>query len=281
MSAEVEAIKPIEKARLAGRAKLAGRSPRAVGREKDAAALAWVYRWGWSAAGIVDAVASPGRRGVASRLVKKGLLDAHDCEAAGGVKGIPHQVVTLTPDGVAEVEADLGEAELLPYPPNGAKLIAWRQLRHDMLVQNWTARKMNAGNLIGYLTPRQISERSEASIKQPDAVWIMQGQQGMRLRVAIECELTAKFGRELDQSLTALLRSVVPKTEGQSGGPYDLAIILSHSPGLIDRYKRTLKPGGIIRKWERNAARHWQPSGGTLQIPEWSLTRILFERVQL
>lgn len=284
MSADSEAITQtqIEKARLAGKAKMAGRSPRAVGQEKDNLALRWVYRWGWSAAGIVDAIASPGRRGVASRLVKKGLLEAHDCEAAGGVKGIPHQVVTLTLDGVAEVEADLNEAELLPYPSNSAKLIAWKQLRHDMLVQRWTAQKLDAGKIVGYLTPRQISERSELSIKQPDAVWIIQGQQGMRLRVAIECELTAKFGRELDQALIALLRSVAPKNqEGKGGGPYDLAIMLSHSPGLLDRYKQAVMPGKTIKKWERNAARQWQPSGETTQVPNWSLSRILFEKVEL
>ena len=280
MSADNEAITltQIEKARLAGQAKMAGRSPRAVGRKKDNLALNWVYRWGWSAAGIVDAVASPGRRGVASRLVKKGLLNAHDCEAAGGVKGIPHQVVTLTPDGVAEVEADISESELLPYPPNGAKLIAWKQLRHDMLVQNWTARRLTAGSIIGHQTPRQLAERSEAGIKQPDAIWVLDGNR----KAAIECELTAKFGRELDQALTALLRSVAPKNnEGKGGGPYDLAIIISHSPGLLARYKRTLMPGTTIKKWERNAARQWQPSGGTLQVPNWSLSRILFEKVDL
>jgi hypothetical protein len=151
-----------------------------------------------------------------------------------------------------------------------------------MLVQRWTAQKLNAGKIVSYLTPRQISERSEASIKQPDAVWIMQGQQGMQIRVAIECELTAKFGRELDQALTALLHSVMPKdNEGKAGGPYDLAIIISHSPGLLARYKRTLMPGAIIKKWERNTARQWQLSGGTLQVPKWSLNRILFEKVDL
>lgn len=274
---EAITLTQIEKARLAGRAKLAGRSPRAVGREKDAAALAWVYRWGWSAAGIVDAVASPGRRGVASRLVKKGLLDAHDCEAAGGVKGIPHQVVTLTPDGVAEVEADLSEAELLPYPVQGSKIIAWKQLRHDMLVQNWTAKRMTAESIIGYQTPRQIAARSEANIKQPDAIWVLPGGK----KAAIECELTAKFNRELDQALIALLRSVVPKNDAGKGGPYDLAIIISHSQGLLARYKKSLTPGGTIRKWERTQNRQWQPSGGTLEVPQWSLTRILFEKVEL
>ena len=276
MSADCEAISAIEKARLAGRAKLAGRSPKAVGREKDAAALGWVYRWGWSAPGIVDAVASPTRRGVAARLVKGRLMEAHDCEAAGGIKGIPHQILTLTPDGVAELETDLGEADLLPYPVQGARLIHWRQLRHDMLVQRWTAQKLADGKIVGYQTPREIAERSQPGVKQPDAVWILP----TGARVAVEAELTAKFARELDQALVALLRSVTPASDNQPGGPYDLAAIISHSPGLLARYRRALTPGATIREYERTVNRTWQPSG-SVTVPPWALKRLIFQEVRL
>lgn len=276
MCEDTASIPSITKARAVARAKLAGRSPRAVGREKDITALAWVYRWGWSAAGIVDAVVSPNRRGVAARLVKHTLMEAHDCEAAGGIKGIPHQVLTLTPDGVAEAETDLSEADLLPYPTQGGKLIAWHHLRHDMLVQRWTAQKLTAGQIVGYQTPREIAARSEPGVKQPDAVWILPA----GARVAVEAELTAKFSRELDQALVAILRSVIPASGDVPGGPYDLAAILSHSPGLLARYRRALTPGATITKYARAPTRHWQPSGSVV-VPPWALERVIFERVTL
>jgi hypothetical protein len=204
-------------------------------------------------------------------------MEAHACEAAGGVKGIPHQILTLTPDGVAEVETDLDEADLLPYPVQGARLIAWRQLRHDMLVQRWTAQKLAAGKIRDYQTPREIAERSEAGVKQPDAVWILP----KGARVAVEAELTAKFARELDQALLGILRGVMPASGNQPGGPYDLAAILSHSPGLLERYRRALTPGATIAKYERNSARHWVATGKTVVVPAWALERVMFERVTL
>ncbi len=105
-------VRQLAAARDAARAKLAGRSPRAVGVEKNQAGLRWVYRWGWSSATIIDAIATPGRRGVAARLLKAGLLEAHPCPGAGGIKGVPLQVLTLTPGGSA-------------YTYNGLRRSAW------------------------------------------------------------------------------------------------------------------------------------------------------------
>lgn len=258
-------------------AALAGRSPRAVGAIKDAAALAWVYRWGWSSASVIDAHASPGRRGVAARLVRRGLLVATPSPSGRGVRGAPAEVLTLTPDGVAEVEAVLPDAEVIPYPTQADRLIPWHQLRHDSLVQLWTARRLGDGTISGYVTPRQLAGRpSGAGIKQPDAVW-----RHARLgAVMVELELTAKREREQSQAAHALLRAIKPATATSPGGGYDAAVILSHSSAILARWRKSLAPGATIPTYERDQSRHWKRSGN-LTVPDWTRGRVVFEQVTL
>lgn len=258
-------------------AALAGCSPRAVGAMKDAAALAWVYRWGWSSASVIDAHASPGRRGVAARLVRRGLLVATPSPSGRGVKGAPAEVLTLTPDGVAEVEAVLPPAEVLPYPTAADRTIPWQQLRHDALVQLWTARRLGQGVITGYVTPRQMAGRpSGAGEKQPDACW----RHPTLGAVAVELELTAKREREQAQAALALLRAIRPKTATDAGGGYDAAVILSHSPAILDRWRRSLTPGETLPTYERDASRHWRRAGSRT-VPDWVRDRVILQRVEL
>lgn len=258
-------------------AALAGRSPRAVGAAKDSAALLWVYRWGWSSASVIDAHASPGRRGVAARLVRRGLLAATPSPSGRGVRGAPAEVLTLTADGVAEVEAVLPHAEVLPYPTAAERAIPWHQLRHDVLVQLWTARRLGEGVIDGYVTPRQLAGRpSGAGEKQPDAVWRWPGVGA----VAVELELTAKREREQAQAALALLRAIRPKTATDAGGGYDAAVILSHSPAILDRWRRSLTPGETLPTYERDASRHWRRAGSRT-VPEWVRDRVILQRVEL
>lgn len=258
-------------------AALAGRSPRAVGAMKDAAALAWVYRWGWSSASVIDAHASPGRRGVAARLVRRGLLVATPSPSGRGVRGAPAEVLTLTPDGVAEVEAVLPPAEVIPYPTAADRTIPWHQLRHDSLVQMWTARRLGQGVIDGYVTPRQLAGRpSGAGEKQPDAVWRWPGVGA----VAVELELTAKREREQAQAALALLRAIRPKTATDAGGGYDAAVILSHSAAILDRWRRSLTPGETLPTYERDPSRHWRRAGSRV-VPDWARGRVLLQLVDL
>lgn len=255
---------------------LAGRTTREVGRAKDLKAANWIYRWGWSSPSVVDMVASPGRRGVAARLVKKGWAVRHPTPQGSGQKGVPAEVLVLTPDGVAEVEAELNEAQLLPYPTKPDQAIPWHQLRHDGLVQLWTARKLAAEQIIGYVTPREMTGRPSGSgVKQPDAVWRKD-----KLALAVELELTAKKERELHQAVLAILQAVHPGNETKQKGPYDAVAILSHSAAILDRYRRLLKPGATITTYQRDAARHWKASGQA-KVPDWIGGRVLLEKVEL
>lgn len=264
--------------RAALEAALAGRTSREVGREKDLAALRWVYRWGWSSPAVVDLVASPGRRGVCARLRKRGLLVAHPTPGGGGLKGVPAEVVLLSEDGVAEVEAELPESAILPYPPSDGRAVPWHQIRHDTLVQLWTARKLAADTITDYTTPRELMGRPSGNgVKQPDAVWWLADD---GLAVAVELELTAKKDRELHQAALAIITAVHPGSDTKANGPYDAVAILSHSQALLDRYRRLLTPGATITKYERGRDRHYK-AAGAVKCPDWIRERVLFEKVTL
>lgn len=265
-------------AREAARAKLeaAGKNSRQVGQEKALAALTWIYRWGWSTPTVVDLVAGSGRRGLCSRLEKRGLLTSHPTPSGSGLKGVPASVAVLTEDGVAEVEAVLADQQIMPYPTHPERDIPWRQLRHDVLVQLWTARRLTDGKITGYRTPRELAGRPSASlVKQPDAVWRLPGGQA----AAVELELTAKKDRELHQAALSLINAIRPAETGEKG-PFDLVAILSHSQAILDRWRRMLTPGTTLTLYKREASRHWKPDGKA-KVPDWVRGHIILQKIEL
>lgn len=265
--------------RAAAQAALQGRTTRQAGRDKDLIAARWIYRWGWSTPGIVDLMASPGRRGIAARLVKRGWLSNHPTPSGSGIKGVPAEVLVLTHDGVSEVESDLSESDLIPYSSKPELTIPWHQLRHDCLVQLWTARRLAAKKIKSFSTPREISKPSLSGIKQSDAIWTI-ATPAKNLQVGVELELNAKKDRELDQTILALLKSVQPEIGSALPGPLDAVVLLSHSQAILDRYKKVLAPGATLTLYDRDSSRHWKASG-TTKVPDWTKGRFFFEKVEL
>lgn len=262
----------MKEAREALAAALGGRTSRQVGALKRQAACLWVYRWGYSAAGLIDAVAQRGKRGLAARMVRQGLLQPWPCPGAGGVKGVPLAVLTLTPAGVLEAELAASDAgiDAAGYQGEGTRYILWRQLRHDLLVQRFTAQRLAAGRIEEYRTPREIAAQSAAHVKQPDAVWLSGGQ-----KLAVELELSVKKGRELDLTLDALLRAMEP-----GSGPFDAVVVISHSRSIRERYRSLLKPGARIQRWKRTPGNRWA-ADGFLTVPGWAAGRVATVEVSL
>jgi hypothetical protein len=272
-------------ARTAAAAAVADISPRERGREKDSLALEWIYRWGFSSATLTDAFASPNRRGVAARLEKKKLIIGWPCEAAGGIPGIPDRVFTLARQGVEEIECQLTEDHLLGYPRESYKVINWNQLRHDLLIQKFTIDRLHSGIITGFQTPREIDRQSKPGQKQPDAVWISE-EFG---KIAVELELTIKHGRQLDQTMLAVLLSVKPPTttddgyQTDPGGPYDEVWYLCGSDHIRNAYQKAYQPGSEFSEWERHPKnKNWIENDiKKLKVPAWADERIAFGVVEV
>jgi hypothetical protein len=246
-------------------AALGDKSSRQVGKEKDLSALLWVYVWGWSSPSVVDFYASPNRRGIATRLVKKGFLSEHVTNS-GKIKGNPDKILTLTPDGVAEVEAFLTEDQLLAYP---SKIIAWNHLRHDLLTQKYTAQALRNGTITGYLTPRQTAQKSDKNTKQHDVIWILKDNK----KIGVEVELSAKWDRDLDDFVRKCISSA------SKNGQVDAIGVLSHSPAIIERYRSALKIGASYQIWEKNTSGKWYVKQ-TRTVPEW-FSNVIFRKIEL
>lgn len=260
-------------------------NPRELGREKDLLALEWIYRWGFSGATIIDAFASPNRRGVAARLERRKIITGWPCEAAGGLPGIPDQVFTLNTHGLEEIEGQLKEEHLLGYPRDHYKLILWKQLRHDLLIQKFTVERLRKGIINGFLTPREIDRQSKPEVKQPDAVWFSP----TFGKIAVELELTIKHGKELDQAMRAVLRCVKPPTkladghQTDPGGPYDEVWYLCGSGEIENAYKKAYKAGRQFSRWERDPkTKNWKENEfKKITVPDWADERIAFEVVEV
>lgn len=248
----------------AAKLKAAGKTSRQVGAEKTFRALHWVYRWGWSYPFILDQIASPGRRGLTKRLVDQKLLASFDCPGAGGKKGIPKSVLCLTENGQMIVESELLEDQFLSQGLEDD--IPWHQLYHDAIIQRSTALK---DDLAEFRTPKEIADKSAKSVKQADAIWILNS----GLRIGVELELTAKKkGREFDQTILSLLDSVKPNEN-----PLSLDMIAIIGPlGILNNYKKKLTPGNHVTLWERDQSRRWIDSGEVKQVPNWANSRFAF-----
>lgn len=264
----------IEKMQAARRERLGDRSPRQVGAEKARAALLWVYRWGWASPTTVGLVGDDNQAGLAARLVKRGFMTKTRTESGGGQRDVPAYMLTLTDLGLHEVERSFADPDdLLPYDVDPYR-INQALLRHDHMAQTATAKALANGAISGYQTERELRQRSQDGVKQPDVVW----HQGSE-RIAVEVELSAKWERDLDQFVRSCIWAMA---KGKNGEPprFQRIALVSDAPAIVARYKRAFAPGAAYGVWKRDEkSRHWKQEG-TATVPEWVAGRMLWKLVE-
>lgn len=238
---------------------LAGRSPTQVGREKTHQALDWVYRWGWSSAAVLDGLSGAKRRGLAARLVKRGLLRATRTRSGGALQGVPIFILTLTPLGLIEVEHlrdSTLDYKLDPYRYNQSLL------RHDLLAQEKTLAALRQGKISDFLTEAEFAKRSMPGHKQPDVIWLFHDNK----RSGIEIELSAKWGRGLDQFVSACVRALLPGPDSHC--PLEHIGIFTDSEAIKRRYQAALRVGACYTEWQKDAQGKWVKAGNHEVPPE-------------
>lgn len=233
----------------------AGKSPKAVGEEKAAIALDWIYRWGWASPGTIDTLGNSARRGLAARLVQRGFLKKTRTESGGAVAGVPSFLLTLTELGISEVERNRTE-NCMPYEQSPWKNVNQMFLRHDQLVQESTARAMINKTITGYKTPKEIKLKSEPGIKQPDAIWMCGN-----VTQAVEVELTRKYDRQLDQFVSGCLYLL--KSE-----QFDYISFVTDSKAILKAYQSALSKNSKYSKWKKNDRGIWKIEGEPQVIEE-------------
>ena len=235
------------------RAALGEMTPRQKGAEKAAQALDWVYRFGWSSSTVLGNIAGTGRRSaLGSRLARNGWLRRQPIRISSSYRVTPTDILTITPLGVAELTALKGE---LPWSHNGAVAhrVVKKNVVHDLLVQKVTLQYMGKwpdevpdeciseyyGLVTKFVAEHQFGE-STSRVKRPDVIWRMSG----GLRLAVEVELSPKYGRELDQFIAGHVRMQQSDDDSVHG-----LVVFFASEAALDRYTAAMSHGSLIRDW--------------------------------
>ncbi|MCW0235742.1 MAG: hypothetical protein OJJ21_19230 [Ferrovibrio sp.] len=254
----------ITEATLTGlRAALNGMTPREKGAEKAAQALDWMYRWGWTTSSVIATLAGTGRNSaLAARLAKNGWAKRQPIRIVSSFHLTPTDILSITPEGVAELVALRGE---LPFSRQGSvsKRVVKKNVTHDLLVQKLTLMYMGRwpgsenedlpegyGPVTEFTTAHQLGEATLGE-KIPDAIWCTES--GHML--AIELELSPKYGRELDQFIKGHL-----DLQRRATDPVDGLVTFFASPDTAERYARAMSVGRRVQEWAYDKMRReWWP----------------------
>lgn len=183
-------------------------------------ALDWVYRWGFSTGALLDQLLQRKTRGYGSTLHRRGLLDMAQCKAVD----TPY-IYTLSKTGRALVE-EAGTDTLGPFR------VRTNRLRHDLLAQAATLNALQAGAITDYFTERMLIEQFGESGKRPDVLW--RTPEGFR--IAVEFEVSGKWGRTLDNFIAQILTSLMALEA-------DRYEIITTTPAVYQRYQEAFLPG--------------------------------------
>ena len=224
-------------------------SPQELGALRAAQALDWVYRWGWSTSTMIADLAGTGKHsGLATRLVKNGWFKREPIRIVSSYRGTPMDIITLTPEGVAELVNLRGELPWSSVAAVGVRAVK-KNVVHDLIVQRLTLGHLRraleelfvaSGRVTDFESAHQHSGE-ESGDKIPDAIWITENGS----RIAIELELSAKFGRHLDEFIG---RHVKMQEQGHRLG-VDGLIVFFASAATEVRYELAMAPGTKVREW--------------------------------
>lgn len=253
----------------AARAALAesGKSSRQIGRESKLKIADWIYRWGYSSSSLVQDLLGKTSGGYAQKLVKQGWLKATKTES-----GAPAVFYTLSELGLQEAERHA--SGLYPYTESDPYRINQQLLRHNLLTQKFTVNALTSGAIGGFETERMfIREGDKSGIKHPDVVWITTS----GLRIGIEMELSAKWHRDLDQFVYAIAKAL--QSTEEKPAQFSRFIIVSDSPAIIDRYKKSMQPGATLNIWQKDERKHWIVKKA-ITVPTWLIEKIDFQLIE-
>ena len=222
---------------------LDGQSPNQRSQEKRLRVLDWVYRWGWSSADIINTVSGQATKGYAAKLVQAGLL-RETLTSSVHLK----RFFTLSADGLAEIERNI--TRLLPYPEIRPLRVRQEMIRHQMMAQRLTLEFMKYGPVDDFITERMYPDQEDkAGVKRPDMIWHCRDGQV----IAVEVELTSKWGRQLDEFILKMNHSTSKYSAGY--------VVFTDSPAICKRYSAAMAEGAPVSTWEKDDRGYWRVCG--------------------
>ena len=220
----------------------AGPSARDKYREKETAALLWLYRWGYASPAQIDRVAGQNRPGFGSKLEEKGLL----WELPLGHEQ-PKKLYAMTEAGLEKARNLIEEGEAgddlealadLPYRFTKSFTVSPDHLFHELYLQYATHHMMQKSLWVdGLKTARMMREKNRRRMKQPDAVLL----DDYKRPWIFEAERTQKGKERLEVMVYLMLEAI-------TAGHYAGAIVYTPKTA-IKNHLENLKRQAFLRKF--------------------------------
>lgn len=240
---------------------LNGQTPMQRAQQNKLTAVDWVFRWGATSSQVLRLCLNKESASWASIAVKRGLL-----RSTRTASGMPIVFYTLTELGLEL--AHHHATRLIAYPELDPFRVNQANLRHDLMVQRLSIIAVRDGLVDKVVSERELNAGDHRGQKRPDAIWQLNDGR----KIGIELELSAKWGRKLDDFISAIATAVDPVHAPDN---LDAFSIITDSEAISDRYRDAMRPGQPMRRWTKNARNHWVIEDETV-VPEWMQHRIDF-----
>lgn len=237
--------------------------PTKQGDKNKSFALAWIYKWGYSTAPIIQVLLGHSGMSWTTGAVTGGWLRRTSVTARERVK-----LVTLTTRGVAWVEER--RTEIYRYPELEPHRISPSTVWHSLLAQRVTIHCVRSGEAEGFRTERQEASKSRRGEKKPDVVLITKA----RERIGVEIELNNKWDQRFDEFVSSTIAALSPSPDG-GAARFQKFIVFTTSPALASRYAAAFQPDAPLRIW-RNVSKSDYVLDRTVKVPEWVQDRVEF-----
>ena len=224
-------------------------------------AVDWVYRFGFTSSQVLRLCLNKESSSWTSVAVSRGWLRSTRTES-----GVPNVIYTLSETGLEL--AHHHATKLLPYVEIDPYRVNQSKIRHDLLVQKLSIAAMREGAIVKVTTERELNEGDQRGQKRPDAIWhLSDGKQ-----LGIEMELSAKWGRKLDDFICGIVSSLDPQ---RSNDRLDSFSVITDSEAICARYRDAMKSGAPMRRWKKNARQHWVVDEEDV-VPKWLHDKVDF-----
>lgn len=240
---------------------LNGQTPQQRAQQNKLMAVDLIYRWGKTSSQVLQLCLNKQSASWPSIAVKRGLLRSTRTES-----GVPAVFYTLSEMGLEL--AHHHATSLIAYPELDPYRVNQGKLRHDLMVQRLSITAQREGLVTKVQSEREVNDGDQRGEKRPDAIWHLRDGR----RIGIELELSAKWGRKLDDFIAAIATAIDP---AQAPNGLDAFSIVTDSEAIVDRYREAMKPGQPMRRWAKNVRNHWVIEEETV-VPDWMHGRIDF-----
>jgi len=224
---------------------LQGKPPTIRAREKEAQALNWLYRWGWSTTKIIDGLSGVIGRGYANKLVKKGLMIKSKTTHANITS-----ILTLTEMGVERAMKTIINPYDYEFHPNKYRT---EHFRHYLISQQITQAALLNGLISSFEPESDYIKASAKYEKRPDIIFKYAKSKDFfsEKRAAVEVELNGKYGRKLDLFIYSCLKLL-------GTGEVDFIYILTTLPSIEKNYTNAFKVGKKVGIWRKNSSDNYK-----------------------